>query len=59
MYHTRSKTRIMDLGGTFRNLKAEAEALGLTGAELVTYIERGKEKEEKNRREREAREKEE
>ena len=56
MYNTRSKTRVMDLGETFRSLKSEAEVLGLTGADLVAYVERGKEKEENTRREREGRE---
>lgn len=52
---TRSQARAMELGQTFLQAKAQGEALGLSGGELVQFI---KEKEKEERQERERREKE-
>ena len=48
---TRSQTRNMDLSEAFKRARAQGESLGLTGTDLVAYIER-KEKEENERQER-------
>ena len=49
---TRSQGRNMDMSDSFKRARAQGEALGLTGADLVAYVER-KEKEEREEREKE------
>ena len=51
---TRSKSKDMDMSEIFKRAKAEGEAFGLTGADLIAYVKQ--EKERQDRKEREVRE---